>query len=274
MLEGFYPVKEVNFDDGTTAYIPQHQIKDYNIRVVRSGNVLEIYQYENKVYYNYNQPNKQTHDRDKPENWGGKYDYNLTRARREIRRVVWSNWNKYSKFLTLTYADNMQDRKQFLKDFKDFNKTMSRRGYPLRYIYVLEYQKRGAIHCHMVLFNPEYIDIRILENAWPHGFVKINCINDVHNLGAYVCKYLTKESLAEYNSRSYSTSKGLNRSIERKITVKEGDNLIQQLLKSGEVVFKTSYNVLVEDIITNEVTYSQIKVDDDLCLQGSSQTDN
>ena len=54
MIDGFYPVKEIKFDDGSVNYIPQHFMKDYNIRVIRSGNVIELYQYDNKVFYNYN----------------------------------------------------------------------------------------------------------------------------------------------------------------------------------------------------------------------------
>lgn len=263
MIDGFYPVKEIKFDDGTTNYIPQHSLKDYNIRVVRSGNVLEVYQYENKIYYNYNDQDRLPRAKEKTKEWNGKDEKYLTRARREIRRIIWSNWNQYSKFLTLTYADNMQDREQFQKDWQEFTRRMSRWGYTLKYLYVLEYQERGAIHAHVVVFNQEFIDIRVIENAWGHGFVKINCIADIHNLGAYVCKYLTKDTLSEYNSKSYSTSRGLNRPIERKITLKQGDDLIQELLSAGEVVFQTSYNVLCEDIITNEVKYSQIKISSD-----------
>lgn len=260
MIDGFYPVKEIKMYDGSEYHVPQNQIKDYNFRVVRSGNVLEVYQYENKVYYNYTDKDRQARDKEKSETWNGKDEKCLARARREIRRIIWSNWNKYSKFLTLTYADNMQDKDQFLYDWKMFCKTMARWGYKLNYLYVLEYQERGAIHAHVVVFNDEFIDVRIIENAWQHGFVKINCINDIHNLGAYVCKYLTKETLSEYNSRSYSTSRGLNRPIERKITLKQGSSLIQELLKTGEVVYQTSFNVLCDDIITNQVNYSQIKI--------------
>jgi hypothetical protein len=203
----------------------------------------------------------------KKEDWNGKEERNLTLARRNIRRLIWCNKTRYTKFLTLTYAEDMQDREQVLYDFKIFCKNMARKGYKLNYLYVLEHQKErgkkydqgeGAIHIHLVIFNNEFIPWEIIKASWGKGNIEIEKGRDVKDLAVYVCKYLTKDTLAEYNSRSYSASKGLNRPIERKITLKEGDNLIQELLGAGEVVYQNSYNILCEDIITNHVEYSQI----------------
>ena len=260
MKNGFVPVKEILYPDGLTTYIPTNEIKNYNLRVVRSGNVVEIYNYEKKVYYNYEQVEKQFNKKEKTDEWKGKSEDSLTRSRREIRRLIWCNFGRHSKFLTLTYAENMQDLETFYYDWKMFVKSMSRKDYNLKYLYVLEYQERGAIHAHIIIFNQEYIPVEIIEESWKHGFVKINSIKEIKNLGAYVCKYLTKETLSEYNSKSYHCSRGLNRPIERKITLDDSANIIQELLDKGEVVYTSNYDVTVNDIVTNKVEYSQLKL--------------
>lgn len=159
---------------------------------------------------------KKQENRNPPEVWNGKQEKNLHRARTKIRRYIWANINKYSKFVTFTYAENQKDIKTFFYDWKQFAKRMKRKGYELKYLYVLEYQQRGAIHAHCVIFNEEYIPIEVIQSAWGKGHVDINSIRSVKNMGAYVCKYLTKETMAEYNSKSYHISKGINKPIEER----------------------------------------------------------
>jgi len=260
MVNGFTPVKEIEYPDGLISHIPLNVLKEYNLKVVKSGNVIEVYSYDKKVYYNYDPLNREFNQKEKTKEWDGKSLDSLRRSRREIRRLIWCNFGRHSKFLTLTYKDNMQDLEKFYYDWKMFIKSMSRKGIFLKYLYVLEYQERGAIHAHVIIFNTEYIPVEKIEDSWPHGFVKINSIKEIKNLGAYVCKYLTKETLSEYNSKSYHCSRGLNRPIERKITLEESANLMQELLSKGEVVYTSKYDMSVNDIVTNKVEYSQIKV--------------
>lgn len=267
---GFVPVTELRYSGGSSVYIPKKELKDYNLRVVRSGNVIEVYQYEKKVYYDYEYFERNV-DRQRPDNWHGKEDKSLARARREIRRIIWCNLNKYSKFLTLTYKENMQDIQQFYYDWQIFTTNMKRKGYRLNYLYVLEHQKErgikynqgeGAIHAHVVIFNDEYIPWEVIKTSWKHGVIDLHKIRDIGNLGAYVCKYLTKDALAEYNSKSYHCSQGLKRSVERKITLTEGESLIEELFAHGEVVFTSEYDITVNDIVSNQVKYCQIKITD------------
>lgn len=257
-VTGITPVREVDIK-GETYYIPQRELKDYNLRVVRSGNTIELYEYKNKVFYNF-QGYEREYQREKPMDWNGKSEKSLARSRREIRRLIWANMGKYSKFLTLTYAENMQDLQTFYHDWKMFVQRMKRKGFTLQYLYVLEYQERGAIHAHVIIFNDEYIPIEAIESAWGNGFVKINAIKEIRNLGAYVCKYLTKETLSEYNSKSYHASKGLIRPVERKITLHDTDDIKRELLSKAKVVYESDYYITIDDIVTNTVNYSQLQM--------------
>lgn len=243
--------------------LPERELKDYNIRVVRSGDVLEVYSYKKKVHYNYETMEKK-YDREKPDDWNGKREENLSRARQTIRRLIWANLTRYSKFLTLTYAENMQDLERFYYDWKIFTTAMRRKGHDLKYLYVLEYQERGAIHAHVVLFGDKFIPWQDITDNWRHGIINIHKIRDIGNLGAYVCKYLTKNTLAEYNSKSYHCSRGLNRPVERKITLDEEEtaNFLSGLLSKGHMVYSNEYDVVFNDIVANSVHYCQLKIAD------------
>jgi len=109
------------------------------------------------------------------------------------------------RWITLTYADNMQDTKKLYTDFKIFNKKM-RKKLAIHYEYIIacEPQKRGAWHIHMLMIFDDkapYIDNNsILQKVWGYGFTKTKKLDDVDNIGAYLTAYLGDMSLDEYES--------------------------------------------------------------------------
>jgi hypothetical protein len=83
----------------------------------------------------------------------------------------------------------------------------------LKYAVVIEFQKRGAIHFHVLFFNLPYIDQNILAKLWGKGFIKINKIDNVKNIGSYVTKYMSKDfgDSRLCGQKSYFTSRGLKK---------------------------------------------------------------
>ena len=200
-------------------------------KVVVSGDVVEMYFYKIPIKCG----NKRKHEiiKDSCEEKEKRED-NLYRARQNIRRIVWSNQGKYTKFVTLTYKQTVLDVKKVRRDITTFVQSMRRCGYDMKYLYVLENQKErgkiennnGCIHVHMLLFIDKYIPKQDLEKCWKHGFIGIEKIDNVRNLGAYVCKYITKQNLADFGKRCYSCSIGLDRpSDERFYTWGFSDNV-------------------------------------------------
>lgn len=225
----------------------------YNVKIVESGNITEVYQYLAGIDIGFDSIG-QVGERIKSDDWSGKNERNLQRARQNLRRIVWSNNNKFTKFLTLTYKANMQDLKIFYKDWQSFTRNLKRNGIQLKYLYVIEYQERGAIHCHCVIFNQEYIPTKVIENAWGKGFVKLNCIKDVDNLGAYVCKYLTKKTLSEYCSKSYHTSRGLKKPIEAKKNSTTSNSAIpEKVLANKQETYHNTYIIPHIDVEGNKI---------------------
>ena len=190
-------------------------------RVVVSGDLVEVYTYSVPITCGRERQFEIVRNPDREEG-GEKRKDSLYRSRMNVRRLIWANQGEYTKFLTLTYAKTVLDLKKVHRDITTFVQAMKRKGFPLKYLYVLEHQRErgekegneGCLHVHMVVFVDRFIPLDILRSCWKHGFVGIEKIDDVRNLGAYVCKYITKDNLQEFGKRVYSCSLGLERSKE------------------------------------------------------------
>ena len=116
----------------------------------------------------------------------------LARARTSVRRLVECNPD-LNKFFTLTFAENVTD---FVVANECFRKFVMRLKYnyksDLKYLVVPEFQKRGAIHFH-VLCDLPYVPVNQLADLWGFGFCRINLIDSVTNVGLYVSKYIQKQ---------------------------------------------------------------------------------
>lgn len=107
-------------------------------------------------------------------------------------------------FLTLTYAENMQDTERLYNDLDKFYKRL-RYKYKgitsIDYINVIEPQGRGAWHCHILLrFNDlekVFIPNNELAEIWGHGFTVTKSIKEIDNIGAYLTAYLTDMEIGQ-----------------------------------------------------------------------------
>ena len=128
----------------------------------------------------------------------------------EVRRLTCANFSKLSTFVTLTFDDkkvshDIHNVKECNYEFKKFIQKLKRylvkECFPqeLKYLAVIEFQDtndRRAVHYHCV-FNIPYIPIKDLTDIWGMGFCFINKISHVDNVGAYLIKYMTKDSADE-----------------------------------------------------------------------------
>lgn len=222
-------------------------------RVVVCGDVVEVYYYSSPIKVGQIREFEIVRKKDDEKDGVEKRMDNVYRARQNVRRLIWANMGKWTKFLTLTYAQAEFDIKKVKRDITTFCQSMKRKGYPMKYLYVLEHQKErgkkegneGSLHVHMVLFIDKFIPYEIINKCWKHGQTDIHVIDDVKNLGAYVCKYLTKETVAEYGMRSYSCSLGLSRGQEEQFfaeglsTTYDGQLHPDQVLEQMEIKYSS-----------------------------------
>ena len=171
----------------------------YDFKVVVSGKQVELYKYKKNVWREYETKKdeiltkepKQLDLFEQEKLRKQRMKFSVNRTRTEIRRLVNSN-PQLNKFLTLTFAENITDLKTANYIFNKFILRMNYKYNNFEYLAVPEFQKRGAVHYHL-LCNLPFIEIAELQELWGQGFVKINKIDDVNNVGAYVSKYLGKE---------------------------------------------------------------------------------
>jgi len=80
---------------------------------------------------------------------------------------------------------------------------------------VIQFQERGAVHYHMLSDLP-YIPKNEFFKIWGKGFVKINDIKNVDNVGAYIIGYMNKkiDDKRLLKNKSYLISKNLNKAKE------------------------------------------------------------
>lgn len=175
----------------------------------------------------------------------------LARARRNLRRLINSNFIKdRTKFITLTFAENITDIEIANNEFKKFIKRLNRYlKTNVHYVCVPEFQKRGSVHYHLVAFNVPYIKNTKIREIWGNGFVRINRVDNVDNLGAYVCKYMSKSLEDEKEDRllgkkCYTSSRGLKKPLEvkEKDQVKSIADSLQGHIPNYENTFTNDYN--------------------------------
>lgn len=224
------------------------------IKYVISGNIIEVYEYE-KFLRGKGNSKGNNNKNNKTSEEVKKNNYNNTNRRRNnlIRRLATLNFNnKYDKFITLTYKENIQDLTYSHEEFKKFIKRLQYRyDKKFKYLSVIEYQDkngRGAIHYHCLIDLP-YIHFSELEKIWGLGMVDIKAISHVDNLGAYLVKYLTKDlnDTRLRGRKAYLCSRNLKRPEEVTNTnLNDFYNKVNKIyykydLKAKKPIYETEY---------------------------------
>lgn len=237
----------------------------YNLKVVVSGKQVEVFKYKKHVWRDFDKKQfenikpqkepKQLNAFEQLELKKQKMKYSLNRTKTEIRRLTNSN-PQLNKFMTLTFAENITDLKTANYIFNQFIKRISYKYPNFEYLAVPEFQKRGAVHYHLLCKLP-FIEIAELQAIWGQGFIKINKIDNINNVGAYVCKYLTKDMFDErtFGKKKFFRSQSLSEPIE--ILGYWGMKFIEKFCSNLTPVFEKTF----ESEWIGEVEYKAYSLD-------------
>lgn len=239
----------------------------YTEKIIISGDVIEHIKYEYPQRFGDQRPENTgrseiASDEQKEINRGKV----LERDRKEIRNSVNANVSQYKddtgriitpKFFTRTFALNITDMDYANEENEKFmRKLKNLTGYELKYKTVVEFQDRGAIHYHTIFFNLPYTHWKKIKKLWEHGTIKINKINDVGNVGAYFCKYLTKANSDDRlkGRKCYFSSRGL---FKPKIEIEKSRvKLLVDSLPSSSKTYKSTYH----NDYTGKIEYAQYNI--------------
>lgn len=176
-------------------------MKISNNKAIFTGNYRQFYTYEKPFTFGFKNKKKNasyisTELSDNSEERQEKYVQTATtRAKNQIKRLIYGNQYVHQEipvFLTLTFRENITDVKEANRQFTMFIKRMNRRiKKPLRYIAVHEFQKRGALHYHMIVFNLPFLKHTEIAKIWRNGMIDIEKMKD-NELSNYLSKYISK----------------------------------------------------------------------------------
>lgn len=253
-------------------------VKRITAKAIVSGNVIEIFEYSEGYLKGFkNDFSKNLSGRKenyKSEDYGENRKQVLRRGKSNLRRLINANHSRYgkgltTKFMTLTFAENIKDLTMANYEFKKFIlrlnylATGTKRS-TLKYSCVVEFQERGAIHYHIVFYNLPYIKHKELLKCWGNDRgLRINKIDNVDNVGTYIASYLgdpkKNQGRASDDSRlearkSYFSSRGLFKPIE--ITDKKKVESLVHSLPIENKVFSDEY----ENEYLGQISYKQYRI--------------
>lgn len=245
----------------------------YNKKIIVTKNVIEIITYDNiqndnhkkqggglrdSKSKNMTEDEKRFHDADQ-------LLKSERRAKKKIRQLINANIDtqgkEKAKFYTQTFSDLITDLKVANREFSKgimkltyhVRKILKDDHYKLEYIAVPAFQKRGAIHYHVLFFNLPFVPMKILRQSWNHGFLWINALDDISNVGAYVTGYMNQQICDNrfFNEKRFFRSKGLREPQEEKILSSEEI----QANDEWECVFEMAY----ENEYRGKIHYQQFQ---------------
>jgi len=147
----------------------------------------------------------------------------LQRAFNKAKEQIYFNPDM-TNFITLTYARADQSIEDVMHDIKMLIKKETRQSSrpdgqsgskTIKYIYIMEYQKRGSIHVHMIA-NSSFT-LQVNSNGynelthWPHGFSSVLTIKDFDgNFRPYLYLFKYMKKSQRIGKSFVHSSKNLN----------------------------------------------------------------
>lgn len=247
--------------------------KKYDIKLVECGDYIQVYYYENSKsispkkdttdlelkkqklnkIFNENEEQKEINKNDLIEN---KIELrNIIRSKLTCQRIAKSNTDKWETFITLTFEDNITEIKTANKKFRYFIDKVRRIKKDFSYIAIPEFQKRGAIHYHLLTNigiddekliysqedNPKFKHIKY----WNDGFTSIEIIKgDMKKVVGYISKYMTKDidnRLFGFRRFLYSQNLILPKSSYIDVNDERDFEFYQQKIQGKELIYQSDY---------------------------------
>lgn len=193
-------------------------------KLISSGNILEIYEFEKPPNTVRRKSRKRRKDTRRYLPSLTRRKDNIHRLRNTFRRLVWANSGGAIKptLITQTMYSVISIQLAY-KAFSSFIHFLrSEYGSDFRYVCVPEFQKRGAVHFHSLFWGlPESLvmyerDTRLLQRTWGYGYVDVVSTDGSSKLGTYLAKYMSKamQDSRLLRAKAYVASRNCLRSVQ------------------------------------------------------------
>ena len=240
----------------------------YNVKLVDCGDYIQVYYLNNSRLKKSNDDElslkkvKENDDYTKEEKPSAIEPKNIIRSKLECQRLAKCNAKEWQTFITLTYEENITNIDEAKKDFRYFIDKVQRVYKDLKYICIPEFQKRGAVHFHLltniakenkslIFFqedNKRFLHIKY----WNKGFTRVDVLkNDIKKIIGYISKYMTKDIDDRlYNRHRYYYSRNLNKPQVNFLDLSNPIHLqfYTKILNDKKIIYENIY----QDIYRNE----------------------
>lgn len=180
---------------------------------------------------------------------------NIMRSKLQCQRLAKCNSDIWETFITLTFADNITDIKIANRELNKFISKIKRVYKDFKYICVPEFQKRGAIHYHLltnISINNEKLIYRQLDNKkyfhikyWNNGFDKVDNIKgDIKKIIGYISKYMTKDiDNRLFGKHRYMYSQNLNKPVVSYLDLSNEKHIVflNNILDNKKLIYHNEY---------------------------------
>lgn len=172
---------------------------------------------------------------------------------------------EFCRWITLTYAENMLDTQKLAWDFKHCVVRLRKIFGHFEYIVCAEPQARGAWHLHCVLIFPDvapFMHNSVVANCWKKGFVKVQKLDNVDNVGAYLTAYLGDMEYDENYHSEISDKQIKSVDLVDEVT---GKKVSKKYIKGGRLhMYPAGFNMYrkskgIKEPIISEMEYERAK---------------
>jgi len=213
-------------------------------KIIQSGLITETYEYQ-KAPTSKGPTVGTKREKSKRHLWR-RID-NIGRLRKNFRRLIWANLvgseTPYLVTLTMLQVLPVETSSGIFTEFFAFLRRSHRE---IRYIAVPEFQKRGAIHFHVILWGLNEICAtektdRYLQSVWQRGFVDCIPTDGSDRLGSYLAKYMSKalQDVRLLHKKAYFTSHNVLRPVS--YGSKTLNTYFSEVINTGDLVHSSEF---------------------------------
>lgn len=193
---------------------------------------------------------------------------NAIRSNLNCQRIAKANRDNWESFITLTFKENITDIVYANKIFNSWVSNVRKLKKDFKYIAVPEFQKRGAVHYH-ILSNLGKEDTNIVipqkertektkdlttlfdVKYWSRGFARVDFIKgDYRKIYSYICKYMTKDIDDKlFGKHRYFNSQNLNKPREEFLDLSNERDLkhFNDIINNSSIDYSSQYKDIYTD---------------------------
>ena len=266
-----------------SSLITQTNLKKYNCKIIKCGEYNQVYIYDStktkkdpflegvgeikkiKKIDLFKEENIKRKDEEKYIEYR-----NILRSKFSMQRLAKSNEKYFKTFITLTFAENITSLKEAHKSFNSWVTYIRRlKKGDFKYIAVPEFQKRGAVHYHLLtnLSIKDDSNIILLQKdkknkydvvGWNKGFTSVFDLKNI-DVVAYLSKYMTKDCDNRlWGHRRYYNSLNLIKPKEEFIDLSNKDmyDYFIKLISNSDIKYTNDY---IDVLSSSKITFIEYK---------------